>query len=186
MATRTAPDATAQPTPSAPALPAHLTPAVSDPVPLQEQDGDGILEPPLPAPSPNPSSRVPTPGPSTAPQTPAVPLTPAPKPVVENSTDTKVTAAYKRLRSMKVDDIKLLLHPQMKSLDAQWLRRILVSIIGEHQDYVTDATYESDNSLVLTQGKETTGSVLLFTDMVEPLMHVMSALLTKKPFFEMT
>ena len=35
---------------------------------------------------------------------------------------------------MAIADIDLLLHEQVKSLDSEWLRKVLVSIVGENAE----------------------------------------------------
>ena len=77
---------------------------------------------------------------------------------------------------MKVSDIDLLLNEQLKSLDANWLKRILVSIVMEHREHV-----QSDAKMPLLLGADTAGSVLLLVEIVESVMHVESLHLTKQP-----
>ena len=60
---------------------------------------------------------------------------------------------------MKVSDIDLLLNEQLKSLDANWLKRILVSIVMEHREHV-----RPDAKMPLLLGADTAGSTLLLVE----------------------
>ncbi len=91
---------------------------------------------------------------------------------------------------MKVADVTLNLHEQLRNMDLVWLKRCLTSIVGENK-----ACWEADNAfchlpdkdgtIPLMLGKHTSGVVLLFSEMFAPMMAVHSILLTKDPKFLM-
>ena len=116
---------------------------------------------------------VPPPPVPVAPRPPRKPPATPPGAVVRRN---KIRDTYKRLASMKTSDINLLLNEQLKGLDANWLKRSLVSIVLEHRSHVTP-----DTKMPLLLGTDTAGSTLLLTEIFEPFMHVDSMHLTKKP-----
>ena len=75
-----------------------------------------------------------------------------------------MTTAYKRLKAVNVDDITLRIHEALDTIDAIWLKRLLVDLAGQ---YIDDLK-EPDQQQILTLGKDTDGTTLLLIEMMRP------------------
>ena len=131
-----------------------LTPAPNsiskDPDPLLNPDDSITLDA-------NPAEAIPpaTSGRGPDSQKPAVSV----KPSVTANNDSKIKSTYKRFNQVSVTDVVLRLHEQLKNLDIVWIKRLLISIVGENLPSGDDSTTQS-----LMSGKDTSGTVLLLRE----------------------
>ena len=114
-----APAVDEMPAPLAAPLPKVPTPhQVKDPKLFSHEDD--ILETPVASPSvksPNEKVWVDPPRPAS--------------PVVLTDMQ-KIKATYQRLKSVKISDVELRLHETLKNLDEAWMKKILISLVGEN------------------------------------------------------
>ena len=73
---------------------------------------------------------------------------------------------------MKHTDIVCKLHEQLRNLDVTWIKRLLISIVGEHQDcFNTNGTWEcppAHEGIPIDLGKDAYGTVIMLADIIEP------------------
>ena len=113
--------------------------ATTDPVslaPPQHAAADEDDEaPPLPALPPGPMV-LPTSPPATSPPTSASPVSLSLVPTRTNKeSDTvvqRMTRAYNRLKTVAVSDVYCVVHEELRSIDAIWLKRCLLDICGQY------------------------------------------------------
>ena len=96
------------------------------------------------------------------------------KEVVKGTTSIKIRECYERLRLMKTSDIELQLHETLRNLDAKWLSRLLVCVVGDHKGTMVDGDH-----CYLLSGKDSKGSALLLKDLVSQVLNTTSMVLTK-------
>ena len=77
---------------------------------------------------------------------------------------------------MKISDVELHLHEHLKNLDEAWIKKVLVSLIGENRQ-----EFDTVQDWPLLHGKDTSGAALLMTEIFAPMLQVLSMTLTKNP-----
>ena len=86
--------------------------------------------------------------------------------------------------------MELNLHEQLKNLDSEWIKRVLVGIVGMVHDCFSGKdtggwTPDQDDTITLSPDKNASGNVLILEDLFAPLLQVMSVLVTESPKFLM-
>ena len=93
------------------------------------------------------------------------------------------------MKGIKISDVELKLHEQLKNLDAEWIKRVLVGIISMvHDSFTGDTggfTPDQDDTITLSPEKNASGYILILEDLFMPMLQVMSVLVTKSPKFLM-